>query len=202
MWNYRVVKIGTVYGISEVYYDDDGNPKWYTDHMPAVVDEYESGSLGFQLAMMQKALTKPVLVATDDNKLVVESLPPLYMVVEYTNRNIDRIAIAAALTINYRGYQLYINPYNVEDFNEYIAEDLASLQMLDMFAATFEHWDSIFTRVADNEWPYYYKVLHMPTAQCFILFNIFGTSNIIPSITDNTRSNIAKLYLEYGDIDA
>lgn len=60
-WNYRLVLLHkdeyeTVYGICEVYYDEDGNPNGRTDPVPVISDNPAA-----TIKMMQLALKKPIL---------------------------------------------------------------------------------------------------------------------------------------------
>lgn len=67
-WNYRVVQRdsseGSVVGIHEVYYDENGLPMWYTTDPSGPLADLESdGSHGLRavLELMWQALDKPVL---------------------------------------------------------------------------------------------------------------------------------------------
>lgn len=63
-WNYRLVKRThndkVFYGIHEVYYDDQGNPKSITEN-PVGVTEESKGDIMTTLRHMERALAMPTL---------------------------------------------------------------------------------------------------------------------------------------------
>ena len=63
-WNHRLVKrthgAQVLYGIHEVYYDEQGNPESITQD-PVVVSEQSKGDVMTTLRHMERALTMPTL---------------------------------------------------------------------------------------------------------------------------------------------
>lgn len=64
VWNYRVMKDGELFGIHEVYYDEDGKPEAYTNGpVAAAGDTVEE--LKEDLKMQLAALEAPVVRKED-----------------------------------------------------------------------------------------------------------------------------------------
>lgn len=74
-WNYRIVAMKSVadetfgYAIHEVFYDDDGTIKGYTEK-PVCITGESLGDISEALEMMAKATTLPIM--EDRNEKLVE----------------------------------------------------------------------------------------------------------------------------------
>ena len=60
MWNYRVLFDGSEYSVREVYYDDGGYPRGWTDS-PAMVVGLTLSEIHDTLELMKHALDKGVI---------------------------------------------------------------------------------------------------------------------------------------------
>ena len=63
-WDYRVVKKEDMYGIHEVYYDDDGKPYMCTEN-PITMDADSENDLEWMLENVAPAVNHPWLNYTD-----------------------------------------------------------------------------------------------------------------------------------------
>ena len=68
-WNYRILKIGAEFGMHEVFYDKAANPISYTlEKVSPRGDSLDAFRLDF--SRYQDALNKPVLMVSDNDKIV------------------------------------------------------------------------------------------------------------------------------------
>ena len=63
-WSYRVVKKEDIYGIHEVYYDDDGKPDMCTEN-PIIMDADSADDLEWMIKQFKIAMNQPWLNYTD-----------------------------------------------------------------------------------------------------------------------------------------
>ena len=68
-WNHRVIRRkypggGVLWGIHEVYYDDDGKPRSCTEN-PIRIQEYSVSDLKKTMKRIRRALKKPALKYED-----------------------------------------------------------------------------------------------------------------------------------------
>lgn len=68
-WNYRILKLDNEFGIHEVFYDESNKPISFTVQKVSprgeTLDDFHS-----DFGRYEEALSKSVLVVTDDEKLV------------------------------------------------------------------------------------------------------------------------------------
>jgi len=63
-WSYRVVKKEDIYGIHEVYYDDDGKPDMCTENS-ITMDANSADDLEWMIKQFKIAMNQPWLNYTD-----------------------------------------------------------------------------------------------------------------------------------------
>lgn len=72
-WNYRVINKNGIYGIKEVYYEDNNEIKaWSQDFMYPYGENIEELKRDFEL--FQRALSKPIMIEENDKLTEMEFL--------------------------------------------------------------------------------------------------------------------------------